>query len=258
MNIIRLSDAVANDLERRILEGSWRAGDRLPPERELAEQLGVSRPSLREGLQKLVSKGLIQTRQGGGTVVTDRLQASFVDPWRDMLTGHPTLQQDLLEFRHMLESQAALLASERANDFDLQRIGAAFDALELAYEQDDLHACIKRDVEFHQSIAEASHNVLIAHLSASLHRLIQDHVEQNLHYLHAHPEKWQQVREQHREIWDKMQTRNAQAVALAARQHIVFLQQNMSETALAALRIESAKRRIQTGTMTPPDRTVAS
>ncbi len=56
MNIIRLSDAVANDLERRILEGSWRAGDRLPPERELAEQLGVSRPSLREGLQKLVSK----------------------------------------------------------------------------------------------------------------------------------------------------------------------------------------------------------
>ncbi len=258
MNVIRLSDSIANDLERRILEGSLRAGDRLPPERELAEQLGVSRPSLREGLQKLVSKGLIRTRQGGGTVVTDRLQAGFVDPWREMLTGHPTLQQDLLEFRHMLESQAALLASERANDFDLQRIGAAFDALELAYEQDDLPACIKQDVEFHQSIAEASHNVLIAHLSASLHRLIQDHVEQNLHYLHAHPEKWQQVREQHREIWNKMQARNAQDVAQAARQHIAFLQKNMSETALEALRIESAKRRIQTGAVVSPEHGAAS
>ncbi|MHB1669432.1 GntR family transcriptional regulator [Thiomonas sp.] len=253
MDIIKLSDTIASDLERRILEGSLRAGDRLPPERELAEQLGVSRPSLREGLQKLVSKGLIRTRQGGGTVVTDRLQASFVDPWRDMLSGHPTLQHDLLEFRHMLESQAALLASERANDFDLKRIGVAFDALELAYEQDDLQACIKNDVEFHQAIAEASHNVLIAHLSASLHRLIQDHVEKNLHYLHAHPEKWQQLREQHRDIWEKMRARSSQAAALAARQHIAFVQKNMSETALEELRLESAKRRIQTGSLSPSD-----
>ncbi|MDE2308709.1 MAG: GntR family transcriptional regulator, partial [Xanthomonadaceae bacterium] len=68
MDVIRLSDTIANDLERRILEGVLSAGERLPPERELAEQLGVSRPSLREALQKLASKGLVRTRQGGGTV----------------------------------------------------------------------------------------------------------------------------------------------------------------------------------------------
>ncbi|MDE1929688.1 MAG: GntR family transcriptional regulator, partial [Burkholderiales bacterium] len=62
----RLADIVAGDLETRILEGSLKPGDRLPAERALAAELGVSRPSLREAIQKLVSKGLLVTRHGGG------------------------------------------------------------------------------------------------------------------------------------------------------------------------------------------------
>ncbi len=251
MDIVRLPDSVASSLEKRILEGSLRAGQRLPPERELAEQLGVSRPSLREALQKLAAKGLVRTRQGGGTVVTDSLQASFVDPWKDMLSGHPTLQHDLLEFRHMLEGQAAQLAAERANDFDVERIDAAFNALEAAYEHGDLEACIKADVDFHQAVAEASHNVLIAHLSASLHRLIHDDVERNLHYLHGHPGKWFQLREQHHEIWAKTRAREPQAAAAAARNHITFVQTTMSETALEVSRLESAKRRVHSEAKAP-------
>ena len=245
MDVIRLSDTIANDLERRILEGVLSAGERLPPERELAEQLGVSRPSLREALQKLASKGLVRTRQGGGTVVTDRLQSGFVDPWRDMLSDNPALQHDLLEFRHMLESQAALLATERATELDIERIGDAFSTLEQAYAQDDMATCIRADVEFHQAIADASHNALIAHLSASLHTLIHDHVEQNLQYLHRHPDKWQHIRDQHRSIWDTLRARNGQAAADAARKHIAFVQKSMSETALDASRQETARRRMR-------------
>ncbi len=243
MDVVRLSDSIASDLERRILEGSLRPGDRLPPERELAEQLGVSRPSLREGLRKLASKGLIRSRQGGGTFVTDKLQAGFVDPWKDMLSGHPGLQQDLLEFRHMLESQAAALAAERANDFDLKNVDTAFEHLERAYEGEDMSACGRADVDFHQAIAEASHNALIAHLSASLHRLFLDHVEDNLRFLHGYPKRWQQLRDQHRDIWDRVRSRNGTGAAAAARHHIAYVQQSMAEQALQAERIESAKRR---------------
>jgi len=114
-----------------------------------------------------------------------RLQAHFVDPWQDMLNGHPLLQQDLLEFRQMLESQAAYLAAERALDVDIQRLDAAYAALETTYASDDLQACIDQDVTFHQVIAEAAHNVLIGHLSASLMRVIHGHVSGNMAHLHA-------------------------------------------------------------------------
>jgi DNA-binding transcriptional regulator YhcF (GntR family) len=79
VQVPRISDAVAASLERRILEGSLKPGDRLPPERELAVELGVSRPSLREAIQKLSSKGMVQSRQGGGTYVTDRLELRMTD-----------------------------------------------------------------------------------------------------------------------------------------------------------------------------------
>jgi GntR family transcriptional repressor for pyruvate dehydrogenase complex len=129
LHVPRISDAVAASLERRILEGSLKPGDRLPPERELAVEFGVSRPSLREAIQKLSSKGMLQSRQGGGTYVTDRLESSFFDPWHDMLGAHPNLREDMLEFRRMLEGQAAEWAAERATEADQARLDQALAAL---------------------------------------------------------------------------------------------------------------------------------
>ena len=98
LQVPRISDTIAATLEQRILEGSLKAGDRLPPERELAVELGVSRPSLREAIQKLASKGMLQSRQGGGTYVTAVLESSFSDPWQDMMGKHPNLREDMLNF----------------------------------------------------------------------------------------------------------------------------------------------------------------
>ena len=239
-----IADTIAINLETRILEGSLKPGDRLPPERELAAELGVSRPPLREAIQKLALKGLLVTRHGVGTIVTDRLEATFVDPWEDMLQGHPTLQADILEFRHMLEGQAARLAAQRATDADLQRLDAAYAALTDTYQSDDLAANIDRDVEFHQAIAEATHNVLIGHLTASLLRVIHGHVSGNLAYLHARPAQWRQIMAQHRAIWESIHARDGDAAARAARAHIDFVRESMAETARAADRRESALRRL--------------
>ena len=204
---IRLADTIAAELEKRILEGSLKAGDRLPAERELALELGVSRPSLREAMQKMVSKGLLTTRHGGGTYVTDRLDAHFVDPWQDMLKGHPLLHRDLLEFRQMLEGQAAALAAERATEADITQIDLAYAALEMAYAGDDVDACIEADVAFHQVIAEAAHNLLISHLTASLMRVIHGHVASNLAHLRVQPQRWSQLQAQHSAIWEVVRSR---------------------------------------------------
>lgn len=242
--VTRISDAIAVELETRILEGSLKPGDRLPAERELASELGVSRPSLREAIQKLVSKGLVTTRHGGGTVVTDRLEAPFVDPWQQMLAGHPMLQSDLLEFRHMLEGEAARLAAERATDVDIERIQAAFAALDDAYAGDDIVACIDRDVAFHQAIAEASHNVLIGHLTSSLLRVIHGHVSSNLAYLHADPAKWDQLKMQHRAIRQSILMHDSAAAVTAARAHIDFVRLSMDERTQVEGRRHSALRRL--------------
>jgi GntR family transcriptional repressor for pyruvate dehydrogenase complex len=243
-SVSRISDSVAEELEARILEGSLKPGDRLPAERDLAVDMGVSRPSLREALQKLVSKGLLATRHGGGTVVTDQLEATFVDPWQQMLKGHPMLQSDLLEFRRMLESQAAALAAERATPADIERIDAAFAALDAAYASDDLVACAETDVAFHQAVADAAHNALIGHLSASLHRVIHDDVSANLGFLHARTARWGMLKAQHRAIWEAVRNRQSDAAASVASAHIDFVRESMAEAAKDVERRHSAQRRL--------------
>jgi GntR family transcriptional regulator, transcriptional repressor for pyruvate dehydrogenase complex len=242
--VSRLADTVASELEARILDGSLKPGDLLPSERELAVELGVSRPPIREAIQKLASKGLLTTRHGLGTRVTDRLEAHFVDPWQEMLKGHPMLQRDILEFRQMLEGQAAYLAAERALDVDIQRLDTVYAELCAAYDGNDAKACIDKDVAFHQAIAEAAHNVLIGHLNASLMRVIHGHISSNLDFLHAQPARWDQLKAQHHAIWQAVREHQPEAAANAARGHIDFVRTTMNDNALDEQRRQTAKRRL--------------
>jgi GntR family transcriptional repressor for pyruvate dehydrogenase complex len=153
------------------------------------------------------------------------------------------LHRDLLEFRQMLESQAAALAAERATDVDLGRLDAVHSALEATYSSDDLAACIDADVTFHQAIAEAAHNVLIGHLTASLMRVIHGHVSGNLEHLHARPQRWNQLQSQHRAIWQAIRQHNPPQAALAAREHIEFVRQSIEDNSREEERRQSALRR---------------
>ncbi len=240
----RLPDIVVNELEKRILEGTLKPGDRLASERDLALELGVSRPSLRVAIGRLVAKGLLTTRHGGGTHVTDQLEAHFVDPWQEMLNGHPVLQSDLLEFRQMLESNAARLAAERATDVDIERLDAVFAKLETVYASNDLTACINADAAFHQAIAEAAHNMLFGHLSASLMRVIHGHISDNLQHLHERPAAWNKLHAQHHAIWQAIREHRPDAAARAADHHIEFVRKSMSDNAREDARRDTALRRL--------------
>ena len=110
----RLSDGIVERIETLVLEGSLRPGERLPAERALAEEFGVSRPSVREAIQKLVARGLLVSRHGGGTFVNNTLGASFRDPMIELLGRNPEAQRDLIEFRHTLEGACAYYAAQRA------------------------------------------------------------------------------------------------------------------------------------------------
>lgn len=125
IKVRRLSDDIVTKLEGMILEGTLRAGERLPAERVLAEQFGVSRPSLREAIQKLAAKGLLVSRQGGGNYIAESLGSTFSDPLLPLLEDNPEAQRDLLEFRHTLEGACAYYAAQRATEPDRQRLTEA-------------------------------------------------------------------------------------------------------------------------------------
>ena len=246
VQVPRISDAIAATLERRILEGSLKPGDRLPPERELAADLGVSRPSLREAIQKLASKGMLTSRQGGGTYVTDTLESSFSDPWLDMMGKHPNLREDMLEFRRMLEGQAAEWASERATAADLQRLDQSFLALQAAFASDDTQKRSEADIAFHQAIGDAAHNVLIGHLSSALLRLMHDNIRLNLHELKSVPAASRLLMSQHESIYNAVRERKAQAARTAGETHIDFVRETLAQTLRSVARRETAERRLAT------------
>jgi GntR family transcriptional repressor for pyruvate dehydrogenase complex len=239
----RLSDAIATKIEQRILEGTLKPGDRLPSERELALDLGVSRPSVREAIHRLVAKGLLHTRERGGTQVTDRLDAHFSDPWVEMLAGHPHVHRDMLEFRGLLESQAAYWAADRCTDVDIELLDEAHAALQAQYDGAPLEDCVDADLRFHQAIAEASHNMLVSHLCASLMKVTHGHISDNLRELHPKPHRWEQLRGQHRDIWLAIRERRPDDAARATRAHIEFVRHCMADHALAEERRAVALRR---------------
>lgn len=246
VQVPRISDAVAASLEKRILEGSLKPGDRLPPERELATELGVSRPSLREAIQKLASKGMVQSRQGGGTYVTNRLASTFFDPWQEMLGAHPTLREDMLEFRRMLEGQAAEWAAERATEADLTRLTQAFAAMNAAFDGDDSELRSATDIAFHQAIGEATHNALIGHLSSALLRLMQDNIRLNLGELKSIPAAISLLKNQHAAIHAAIVEHKPAAARAAAETHIDFVRESLAQSLRSAARRETAERRLNT------------
>ncbi len=246
VQVPRISDAVASTLERRILEGSLKPGDRLPAERELALELGVSRPSLREAIQKLASKGMLQSRQGGGTYVTAALEKSFFDPWQEMMGSYPNLREDMLEFRRMIEGQAAEWAAERATDADLRRLDQAFQALQASFADENTEHRSDADIAFHQAIGDASHNVLIGHLSAALLRLMHDNIRLNLGELKSVPAAGRLLMSQHAAIHAAIVDRKPQAARAAAETHIDFVRETLAQTLRSVARRETAERRLNT------------
>jgi len=239
----RLSDTVARQLEQRILEGALKAGDRLPAERDFSLELGVSRPCLREAIQKLASKGLLYSRQGGGTYVADQLENALADPWSQMLQSHPALNDDLLEFRSVLEGQCAEWAATRATPADLERLDECLKSATRAVATLSAEAVAQADSAFHQALAEAAHNAFSAHLMAMVQGLLQKDILFNLGELISVPVASRMLIEQWTAIVDAVRQKNSAAARQAAATHAGFFRETLNQAQRAQARREVSELR---------------
>lgn len=162
----KISTQIADQIRESILAGDFCPGDKLPPERELAEMFGVSRPSVREALNMLAASGLVMSYQGGGTVVLSLLDMDKDNALSDLIRQHQERALDVIEVRKGLESWTAYYAAQRANPADIQRMQKILDSMQR--QGNTPTAPEDLDANLHIVIARATHNVVWLHLMQSI------------------------------------------------------------------------------------------
>jgi GntR family transcriptional regulator, transcriptional repressor for pyruvate dehydrogenase complex len=166
--------SAASDASRLIkevvLSGRLQPGDRLPPERELAEMLGVSRPTVRESIRALVAMNILESRHGAGTFVASLETGQLLEPLQFVLSRAEQVLGDLFETRLVIEPPIAALAATRGSDEEAAAIlSCAREAKQLTDPPRQL--LLELDVRLHTLIATASHNQLLARLHESISAL---------------------------------------------------------------------------------------
>ncbi len=219
----RSAQEAAHQIEALILEGVLRGGDRLPAERELAIEMEVSRPILREAIKGLEAAGLLESRHGEGTFVADVIGTVFSPPVAQLLSSHARATRDYLEYRREVEGVTARLAAERATADDRALLGEAMDRMESANASGDAASEARADIEFHALIGEMAHNLVLLHTLRSCYRLLEDGVFRNRDRLYSLPDGRTRLLEQHRAIFEAIMAGDARAAEAAARSHIDYI-----------------------------------
>jgi GntR family transcriptional repressor for pyruvate dehydrogenase complex len=241
----KISDSIVSQIEQLILEGILKPGDKLPAERELAQQLNVSRPSLREALLKLEAKGLLQTRRGGGTYVVDAVAPTLTEPLVHLLKNHPEATFDILELRHALEEVAAYFAAIRSTAADREILQYRFGALATVHQEHDPMRDAEADAEFHLAITDASHNVALMHVMQGLFNLLRSSIFCSLEKLHIQAGNYEIVHEHHKQIFNAVMERNPEMARQAAHLHLAFVEKTLHELDKEDTREERSQRRLQ-------------
>ncbi|PTQ75943.1 FadR/GntR family transcriptional regulator [Celeribacter persicus] len=220
----KLSASVVRQIELLILRGILRPGERLPAERDLAERLGVSRPSLREAIAELSTKGLVETRANAGVFVADVLGSAFSPALVNLFATHDEAVFDYVAFRRDMEGLAAERAAKMASDTDLKVIDTIFRKMEATHPKRNPSEEARLDAEFHLAIIEASHNVIMLHMMRSMFDLLREGVFYNRSVMFKQRTNRAQLLDQHRAINDALQARDSEAARVAVTRHLNYVE----------------------------------
>jgi GntR family transcriptional regulator, transcriptional repressor for pyruvate dehydrogenase complex len=217
----RVSDKVANQLKKVITQGIFKVGDRLPSERDLAEQMGVSRPSVREAIQQMELQGMVESVHGGGTIVRSLAEQEIRTPMEALLGQDKRLVVELAEVRAFMEAWAAKQAAVNRTDEELERIRSFLEDMERDLEKGRIRAEV--DVKFHTEIAAASHNTIFLHLIQSIYKLISWSIRLHREEILVTPQDQEAIFTHHMKIFKGIQNRDAKAAEAAMSEHLHFV-----------------------------------
>ncbi len=229
-----LTEAAFEQLIAHVVNGNWKAGDRIPPERDLCQQLGIARTSLREALKALELIGMLDSRVGDGTFVCPR--SEFLSRpllWAFSGASHNQLHE-IMEARTTIEESIAAMAAERASEKAIAEIGAAVQMM-----RDNIargESILDADMAFHLALAAAAQNTVLANAVQLLRNLMR----QWLYYKVLIPDVPEKVLKRHAAIHRAVAQHNASAARKEMRLH---LQETMELVAFVVKQHEKVKKK---------------
>lgn len=241
----KLSQSVVRQIEQLILRGILRPGERLPAERDMAERLAVSRPSLRDAIADLAGRGLLVSRAGSGVFVAEVLGSAFSPALIQLFATHDEAVFDYLAFRRDMEGLAAERAARLGSETDLRVIAAIFEKMEAAHQKRDPSDEAQLDAEFHMAIIEASHNVIMLHMLRSMFDLLRQGVFYNRQVLFRNRVTRDHLLDQHRAMNAAVQARDPAGARAAVEAHLSFVEQAFIDQIRAQKNEEIARQRLE-------------
>lgn len=210
--VVRLRDMIHG--------GELAPGDRLPPERDLAKLLGVSRPTLRAGIRSLATVGILQSRQGAGTFVAGRDESPTLDssPLRMLSALHGFTSDEMFEARLALEMSIAGLAAERATSEQMTLMAEEITGMYAS--MTDPEQYLVHDMQFHQTIAAASNNRILTSLMNMIATILFDSRSKTV----KRAKDLKQSAEQHHNIYRAMRERDPELARRAMYDHLIETQ----------------------------------
>jgi GntR family transcriptional regulator, transcriptional repressor for pyruvate dehydrogenase complex len=199
-----------------IERGSLRPGDRLPAERDLAQQIGVSRPTVRAGLRALAAMGVVRSRHGSGTYIPAGRPMLGSEPLRFLAALHGFTREEMYEARRILEVGAAGLAAERATPEQLASL--AEEVASLFASMPDPQRFLVHDINFHRALAEASGNPIVASIVEMVSALYYERRRQTAE--RASERDLRDAAEMHRRIYTAVRSREPEAARQAMHEHL--------------------------------------
>jgi GntR family transcriptional regulator, transcriptional repressor for pyruvate dehydrogenase complex len=215
------AEEVSVRLRNMIHNGELRAGDRLPPERDLAKLLGVSRPTLRAGIRSLSTVGILQSRQGAGTFVAPRGDSPMLDssPLQMLSALHGFTSDEMFEARLALEMSIAGLAAERADSEQMTLLAEEITGMYASLTDPEQY--LVHDMQFHQTVAAASGNRILTALMNMVAATLFEARSKTVH----RALDLKDSAEQHHNIYRALRERNPEAARQAMRDHLLKTQE---------------------------------
>ena len=217
----RVSEKVARQLKDVISKGVFRVGDKLPPERELAEQMGVSRPSVREAIQVLVAQGILETVHGGGTIVNNLTEQHIASPIEVIIKEDRIRALELTEVRSFMEAWAARQAAQNRTEEELAKIHGFLEEMERDFEKGQIRSEI--DFKFHTEIAASTHNTIYMHIIQNIYELINYSIKIHREQVFISNESQRKILDHHRQIFGQIQDANPDGAEAAMKAHLMFV-----------------------------------
>ncbi len=234
--------SVARHIEALVREGTLRPADVLLSERDLAERLAVSRPTVREAIGMLSRSGLLISEPGARTIVA-ATGTSITDPLLSLLASGGETTFDYIKFREICDGAAASLAASHGTSVDFENIGTALQRIEVEHAKRDAADEADADLEFHMAIYEATHNVVLLHVMRALIGMLRSGMFYSRSKLYERTEIRETFLSQHRAIHAAIVNRDATSAGAVATLHLQFVDNALREVLAADKRLGVALRR---------------